>query len=43
MPLKYNQKDLEEALDDIDKGMSYGNASKKYGIPKSTLVDRTTG
>lgn len=42
-PIKYNQKNLDDALDDIRKGLSFGKASKKHGIPKSTLVTKATG
>lgn len=40
---KYTQKDLIDALEDIDKGVSCRMAAKKYGIPKSTLNDKANG
>ena len=39
----YTQEDLENALSSIKSGMSQRSASKKYGIPKTTLADRISG
>jgi len=39
MPKKgvYSKVDLEKAIQDVQKGLSYRSASEKYGIPKSTI------
>ena len=36
---KYSQEDLTLAVDEIRDGLSFRKAVKKYGIPKTTLVD----
>ena len=36
----YSKQDLLHAFDAIEAGMSIGAASRKYGIPKSTLSDK---
>ena len=39
----YSQENLHKALASVKNGMSQRNASKKYGIPKTTLADRISG
>ena len=40
---KWTDEDLERALDAVRNGMSYGKASQLFGIPKTTLYDRSKG
>ncbi len=35
----YSQENLTLAIEDIRKGLSFRKAVKKYGVPKTTLVD----
>lgn len=37
---KYSKEMLNRAMEEINSGMSAYQASKKYGIPKSTLKDK---
>ena len=36
----YSKQDLLHAFDALEAGMSIGAASRKYGIPKSTLSEK---
>ena len=38
----WDETTLQSALDSIHSGMSFGVASKTYGIPKTTLYNRIT-
>jgi hypothetical protein len=39
----YSEEDMEEAVQEMKAGMSARTASAKYGIPRSTLLDRSAG
>lgn len=39
----YTQQDLENAIEDVNNGMSYYKASQIYKIPKTTLLYKRTG
>lgn len=41
--LKYSEKDLNKALDAVAEGMSYGKASRTYGVPKTTILYKFNG
>ena len=36
---KYSEEDLISAIDDIEDGMSKNAASKKWNVPKTTIID----
>lgn len=43
MKPKYTEDDVQYALNDVTNGMSVRQASIKWGVPRSTLQDRTYG
>ena len=40
---RYTAKDLDNAVQDVKSGISYRKASAKWGIPYTTLYQRTKG
>ena len=40
---KYSDEQLEKAMQAMKPGMNASEASRKYGIPKSTLYDKKSG
>ena len=40
---QYTEYDIENALIDVDNGISVRKAAREHGVPRSTLMDRLAG
>ncbi|KAK1846911.1 hypothetical protein CCHR01_10426 [Colletotrichum chrysophilum] len=43
IPSQYTENEINQALADMANGISARNASRRWGVPRSTLQDRTKG
>lgn len=41
--LKYSEKDMENAIEDVQRGLPVSTAAKKYGVPRITLLYKVRG
>jgi hypothetical protein len=40
---KYSEKDIKDAIENVNNGMSKSEAARMYSIPRTTLMNRLNG